>query len=72
MLQRLDGHIADCHERAAEYRRRAGRANDAAMRKELLDPERSWRQLAASYEFVESLERFLLSARNNPIGTSTK
>jgi hypothetical protein len=35
---------------------------DPAMKADLLDIEARWTHLAQSYEFVESLERFLLSA----------
>jgi hypothetical protein len=66
MLQKLSEHIADCQNRAADCGRRAGQTTDAATKRELLDLERSWTHLAHSYEFVETLERFLLSARNDP------
>jgi hypothetical protein len=66
MLQKLNEHIAACYDRAADCRRRAGQATDAATKSELLDLERSWTRLAQGYEFVETLERFLLSARNDP------
>jgi hypothetical protein len=62
MLQKLSVHIAACHSRAADCRQRAEQTNDAAARTEFLDLETGWRHLAGSYEFVESLERFLLSA----------
>ena len=70
MLQILAPHIAACYERAADCRRRADRALDPAMQTDFLDLERGWRHLAASYEFVESLERFLLSTRSGPGGKS--
>ena len=70
MLQRLGEHITACYERAAHSRRRADQANDPTMQSDLLDLERSWRHLAASSEFVESLERFLSNAHNNPSGRS--
>src|SRR5262245_50790034 len=66
MLQKLSAHIAACHTRAADCRRRADQANDAGAKSELLDLEQSWRHLASSYEFVESVERFLLSAGKHP------
>ena len=64
MLQKLSQHIAECYERAANCKRRAEQTIDTARKTELLDFERTWTHLAHSYEFVESLERFLLSARN--------
>ncbi len=39
--------------------------NDAALKADLLDIETRWLRLARSYEFVESLERFLLSGRKD-------
>jgi hypothetical protein len=66
MLQRLSQHIAECYERAADCKRRAEHTSDPARKTELLDFERTWAHLARSYEFVESLEQFLLTARNHP------
>jgi len=65
MLQKLSHHIAACLERAADCRRRAEQTTDAAMKADLLDMEARWTHLAGSYEFVESLERFVLSARQD-------
>jgi hypothetical protein len=62
VLQKLRPHIAECLERAVSSKRRALEANEPARRQELLDFERTWLHLARSYEFVESLERFLLDA----------
>jgi hypothetical protein len=62
MLQRLGDHIAACLQLAAAAEQRAAEATDPRLR---VDNERmaaSWRHLARSYEFVESLERFLLDA----------
>jgi hypothetical protein len=66
MLQKLSQHIGECYERAADCKRRAEQSIDAARKAELLDLESTWTHLARSYEFVESLETFLLSARNHP------
>lgn len=65
MLQKLNQYIAACTERAADCRRRAEQMNDAALKADLLDIETRWLRLARSYEFVESLERFLLSGRKD-------
>ena len=62
MLQKLRPHIAECLERAADCRRRALEAENHTRQRELRDFERTWMHLARSYEFVESLERFLLDA----------
>jgi hypothetical protein len=64
MLQKLGAHIAACEERAADCGRRAGETTDPEGKAELLNFERSWAHLARSYELVESLERFLLSAQS--------
>jgi hypothetical protein len=65
MLQKLSHHIAACIDHAADCRRRAEQTTDAAMKADLLDMEARWTHLAGSYEFVESLERFVLSARQD-------
>jgi hypothetical protein len=65
MLQKLSHHIAACIERAADCRQRAGQTTDPAMKADLLDMETRWADLARNYEFVESLERFVLSARQH-------
>jgi hypothetical protein len=44
---------------------RVERAADPTMKLELQDMEGRWTHLARSYEFVESLERFLLSAQDD-------
>lgn len=58
MLLKLGDHIRACYERAvgAEERAKAEPAANAYY----LEMARCWTQLARSYEFVESLERFLL------------
>jgi hypothetical protein len=65
MLQKLSHHIAACMDRAADCRRRAEQTTDPAMQADLLDMEARWTHLARSYEFVESLERFVLSAHQD-------
>ena len=67
MLQKLAHHIADAHIRAAEWRERAKKAPDEWVRGESLRFARSWEHLAKSYEFVESLERFLLDVHKNKL-----
>lgn len=64
MLQRLSEHIANCLERAADAERRAAEVSDEVVRLDNIRLARSWRHLASSYQFVESLERFLLDAEN--------
>jgi hypothetical protein len=65
MLQKLSHHIAACLKRAADCRQRAAQTTDPAMKADLLDMEARWTDLAGNYEFVESLERFVLSARQH-------
>jgi hypothetical protein len=65
MLQKLSHHIAACLDRAADCRQRAEQTMDPAMKADLLDMETRWADLARNYEFVESLERFVLSARQH-------
>src|SRR5580693_7483269 len=64
MLQKFDSHISECLDRATGCRRRAEQADQVVLKFELLDLERTWTHLAQSYEFVESLERFVLSAHD--------
>jgi len=63
MLQKLEDHIAEALARAAAAERRSAEASDAMIGDEHDKIAKSWRHLAASYQFVESLERFLLDAR---------
>ena len=62
MLLKLTRHISGCYERAAECKCRAEQATDPERKADFLTLESSWIHLARSYETVESLERFLLSA----------
>ena len=64
MLLKLSGHISNCLERAASAERRAEHATDPATRSDHEMLARSWRHLALSYQFVESLERFLAESRD--------
>ncbi len=60
MLLKLSDHIANCLERAAAAEQRAAEATTDAIRADNELMAKSWRQLATSYQFVETLERFLL------------
>src|SRR5262245_1398878 len=62
MLQKLGDHIKNCLERAAEARRHAGETADPTLKPGNLLLEQNWIRVARSYELVESLERFLLTA----------
>jgi hypothetical protein len=59
MLLKLSGHISNCLELAANAERRALESTDAAVRHDNEMLAQSWHHLALSYQFVESLERFL-------------
>jgi hypothetical protein len=63
VLQKLGDHIANCHERADEADRRGSEQSDLEIKAESERMANAWRHLARSYEFVESLERFLLDGR---------
>jgi hypothetical protein len=64
MLQKLSDHISACLQRAEECKEAAASETDERMKSQLLDMERQWRQVAKSYEFIESLERFLLDQQS--------
>ena len=59
MLLKLSAHIAACVERAVEAEQRAKDSTNPALRADNERMAQSWRQLARSYQFVESLESFL-------------
>ena len=62
MLLKLTRHISAAYARAAECKGLAEQATDPERKADYLQLESSWTHLARSYETVESLERFLLSA----------
>jgi len=63
VLQRLGDHIKACIERAAAADQKASQATDPIDRAEHSEMALRWRHLARSYEFVVSLEQFLLDAQ---------
>jgi hypothetical protein len=60
MLQRLGDHIANCLARADDAERRGLEMANPGAKAETELMAKAWRHLARSYEFIESLERFLL------------
>ena len=60
MLRGLPEHVRECYIRAAESREKAGGLPEGDLRDQYLEMERRWTQLAQSFEFVESLQRFLV------------
>lgn len=69
MLKALAEHIRACEERAAECREKANDTGDAAVKAEYMEMEVRWKQLAQSYQLVESLERFLLDSQKGKNAT---
>jgi len=65
MLQRLGEHISYALKRAEEAEKRAASATDPALRAENESIARSWRMVARSFEFAESLEKFLLDSQKH-------
>jgi hypothetical protein len=63
MLQLLGDHIKACQQRAIEAVNRAAITADPALRAEYSALADQWAHLARSYEFAESLERFLLDSQ---------
>jgi hypothetical protein len=65
MLQKLGDHIANCRKRAELAEERAATSTDSMLKADHLAMAKQWLYLARSYEFVESLERFLLDAERH-------
>ena len=65
MLQKLGDHIADALAHAAAAEQRCAEAADQSMSDDYEALAKSWRHLAESYQFVETLERFLLDGKMN-------
>jgi hypothetical protein len=67
VFQQLSDHIAKCVERANAAELRASEAIDEVRRSDHKLMAQYWRDIVRSYQFVESLERFLIEierARN--------
>ncbi len=69
VLQKLGDHIKACLERAEQCSAAAATASDPVVRSQLLDLELQWHHCAKSYEFIESLERFLIDQQKNTLPT---
>ena len=70
MLQRLSEQIHTCLGRAAAAEQQADTSDDPMLKAEFSEIAKTWRHLAESYEFVESLQRFLLEAGKGKISGS--
>jgi hypothetical protein len=72
MLQKLGDHIANCLKRAEEAERGADSAETPLAREQFAEMAKHWRRIAASYEFLESMERFLIDSHNERTMWGTK
>jgi hypothetical protein len=66
MLQNLRDEISACLERAEACREAAAHEPDERVREELLGLEKQWHDVARSYEFIETLEQFMLASHALP------
>jgi hypothetical protein len=66
MFQRLGEYVSACLQRAGECRKAAASETDDHIRSQLLDLEQQWQHIAKSYEFIETLERFVLASHFLP------
>jgi hypothetical protein len=64
VLQRLAAHISDALERATACQQSAKEAATPELKAEYQKMADRWQLLARSFQFVESLERFLIDSRN--------
>jgi hypothetical protein len=62
MLQQLGEHIVAAKERARSCGERARTVGDEALKRDLLDLEKAWLDLASSFETLKSMEVFLLDS----------
>lgn len=62
MLQQLSHHIRAAKARAQFCAERANTEPDKARKRDLLDLERAWLDLASSFETLKSMENFLLDS----------
>jgi hypothetical protein len=63
LLQKLGDHIKTCIEHAAKAEQHAAEVTDPELKADYLALAGQWTHLAQSYEFSESLERFLLDSQ---------
>jgi hypothetical protein len=63
VLQKLGDHIETCLGYADKAERRAAETTDPELKADYLALAGQWTHLARSYEFAESLERFLLDSQ---------
>lgn len=63
LRKKLEDHIKACLKRASDAERRAAEVGDPDLKADYLALAAQWLHLARSYEFSESLERFLLDSQ---------
>ena len=66
MLQQLGEIITACLQRADQCKEAAASETDERVRGQFLDLEQQWQHVAKSYEFLETLEQFLLASHALP------
>jgi hypothetical protein len=71
VLQKLGDHIKACFARG-ECQGAAEAATDPMLRDQLLALEQQWPHVAKSYEFIASLERFLLDQQKHTLPTEVE
>jgi putative heme degradation protein len=64
MLQKLGTYISEAWQNAADAEHRASSADSSELRVEYERLAKSWRRLARSFEFAQTLERFILDRDN--------
>jgi hypothetical protein len=69
MLQKLGDHIVACRDRANTCIAASTTETDARIRTQLLELAQQWEHVAKTYEFVASLECFLIDQQNNTLPT---
>jgi hypothetical protein len=67
MLQKLGDHIAACRERAKTCIAASTTEPDERIRIQLVKLAEQWEHVATTYEFVASLERFLLDQQKGTL-----
>jgi hypothetical protein len=67
MLQKLGDHIAACRDRGNTCIAASTTETDPRVRTQLLELAQQWEHVAKTYEFVASLERFLIDQQRGTL-----
>jgi hypothetical protein len=62
MLQKLGEYISACLQRADLCKEAAASETDDRVRRQFLHLEQQWQHVAKTYEFIETLEQFLVAS----------